>query len=289
MIINQLDFISNKSIRIVFLPFIPEYLISLISMETYVLVLLCLAAFAAGFIDAIVGGGGLIQTPMGLILLPNLPVSTVIGTLKVPAFSGTSFAAFQYLKKVAMNWKLLGIMMLLAFPSAFLGSTLLTYVSNDFMKPLLLVVLSFLVIYTYAKKNFGQHIEKNHSPGTQILNAIGISFIVGLYDGFIGPGTGSFLVVAFIAIMGFDFLHASANAKMVNLSTNFGSICLFILKGKIIWAIAIPMAVSNALGGWIGAKLAINKGNSFIRIFFLVVVIGTLIRFAYDVFYKYIF
>jgi uncharacterized membrane protein YfcA len=255
-------------------------------METYILVLLCVAAFTAGFIDAIVGGGGLIQTPMGLILLPNLPVSTVIGTLKVPAFSGTSFAAYQYLKKVDMNWKLLSIMMLLAFPSAFLGSTLLTYVSNDFMKPLLLVVLSFLVFYTYAKKNFGQHIEKNHPPRTQIFNAIGISFIVGLYDGFIGPGTGSFLVVAFIAIMGFDFLQASANAKMVNLSTNFGSICLFILKGKIIWAVAIPMAFSNALGGWLGAKLAINKGNSFIRIFFLIVVIGTLIRFGYDVFYK---
>lgn len=255
-------------------------------METYVLVLLCLAAFAAGFIDAIVGGGGLIQTPMGLILLPNLPVSTVIGTLKIPAFSGTSVAAYQYLKKVDMNWKLLSIMMILAFPSAFLGSTLLTYVSNDFMKPLLLIVLSFLVIYTYAKKNFGQHVEKHHTPRTQIFNAVAISFIVGLYDGFIGPGTGSFLVVAFIAIMGFDFLHASANAKMVNLSTNFGSICLFILKGKIIWSIALPMAASNAVGGWIGAKLAISKGNSFIRIFFLVVVIGTLIRFAYDVFFK---
>lgn len=255
-------------------------------METYIIILLCIAAFFAGFIDAIVGGGGLIQTPVGLILLPNLPVSTVIGSLKVPAFSGTSFAAFQYIKKVDMNWRLLGIMMCLAFPSAFLGSTLLTYVSNNFMKPLLLVVLSFLVIYTYAKKNFGQHVERNISSKTQILNAIGISFVVGFYDGFIGPGTGSFLVVAFIALMGFDFLHASANAKMVNLSTNFGSICLFMLKGKIIWAIAIPMAFCNAFGGWIGAKLAINKGNGFIRIFFLVVVIGTLIRFGYDVFYK---
>lgn len=255
-------------------------------MDVTILLLLCLAAFAAGFIDAIVGGGGLIQTPVGLILLPSLPVATVIGTLKVPAFSGTSFAAFQYLKKVDLNWKLLGIMMLLAFPSAFLGSTLLMYVSNDFMKPLLLVVLSFLVIYTYAKKNFGQQIEKNISSQRQLLNAVAISFVVGLYDGFIGPCTGSFLVVAFIAIMGFDFLHASANAKMVNLATNFGSICLFMLKGKIIWAIALPMAASNALGGWLGAKLAINKGNGFIRIFFLVVVIGTLVRFAYDVFYK---
>lgn len=255
-------------------------------METYIIFLLCLAAFAAGFIDAIVGGGGLIQTPMGLILLPNLPVSTVIGTLKIPAFSGTSFAAFQYLKKVVIQWKLLLIMMFLAVPSAFLGSTILTYVSNDFMKPLLLVVLSLLAIYTYARKNFGQQVAKDHSNTTQVLYAVLISIIVGFYDGFIGPGTGSFFVVAFIALMGFDFLHASANAKMVNLATNFGSICLFISKGKIIWAIALPMAASNALGGWLGAKLAINKGNGFIRIFFLIVVIGTLLRFAYDVFYK---
>jgi uncharacterized membrane protein YfcA len=154
------------------------------------------------------------------------------------------------------------------------------------MKPLLLVVLSLLVVYTFAQKNFGQHIVKTHSARTQVFYAVLISFVVGFYDGFIGPGTGSFLVLAFIALMGFDFLHASANAKMVNLATNFGSICLFMLKGKIIWAIAIPMAFSNALGGWLGAKLAINKGNKFIRIFFLVVVIGTLIRFAYDVFYK---
>ena len=255
-------------------------------METYIIILLCIAAFAAGFIDAIVGGGGLIQTPAGLILLPNLPVSTVIGSLKIPAFSGTSFAAYQYLKKVTMNWKLLIIMMSLAMPSAFLGSTLLTYMSNDFMKPLLLFILSLLAIYTYAKKNFGQLVEKNISERAQIINAVLISFIVGFYDGFIGPGTGSFLVVAFIALMGFDFLHASANAKMVNLATNFGSICLFALKGKIIWVIALPMAACNAMGGWLGAKLAISKGNSFIRVFFLVVVIGTLIRFGYDVFWK---
>jgi uncharacterized membrane protein YfcA len=245
---------------------------------------LCIGAFLAGFVDAVVGGGGLIQTPLGLILLPNLPVATIIGTLKIPSFSGTFFAAFQYLKKIEMNWKLLLIMMVLAVPSAFAGSTLLTYVSNDFMKPLLLVILSLLVVYTYAKKNFGQQSDKSHSNFQQILYAVLISIVIGFYDGFIGPGTGSFFVLAFITLLGFDFLQASANAKMVNLATNFGSICLFIFKGKIIWAIAIPMAICNAIGGFIGAKLAINKGNKFIRVFFLIVVIGTLIRFAYDVF-----
>lgn len=253
-------------------------------MDIYLILLLCFVAFLAGFVDAIVGGGGLIQTPMGLILLPNLPVSTVIASLKIPSFSGTFFAAIQYLKKIEMNWKLVLVMMLFSIPSAFAGSALLTYVSNDFMKPLLLIVLSFLVLYTYTKKNFGQQSNTSHSKKQLIGNAILISVIIGFYDGFIGPGTGSFLVVAFISILGFDFLQASANAKMVNLATNFGSIFLFILKGKIIWMIAIPMAVCNAFGGYLGAKLAIKKGNKFIRIFFLLIIIGTLIRFSLDVF-----
>ena len=253
-------------------------------MDSSIIVFLCVAAFAAGFVDAVVGGGGLIQTPMGLILLPGFPVSTVIGTLKIPSFSGTVFAAVEYLKKIQMDWKLLITMMVLAIPSAYAGSELLTHLSNSFMKPLLLVILSMLVVYTYVKKNFGQHSDKSHSVGQQLLYAVLISITIGFYDGFIGPGTGSFFVVAFITIMGFDFLQASANAKMVNLATNFGSIVLFVIKGKIIWSIAIPMAVCNAIGGFIGAKVAIKRGNKFIRIFFLIVIIGTLLRFAYDVF-----
>jgi uncharacterized membrane protein YfcA len=255
-------------------------------METYIIILLCVAAFFAGFVDAIVGGGGLIQTPVALILMPNLAVSSIIGSLKIPAFSGTSFAANQYLKKVDMNWKLLSIMAIVAFASAFLGSNLLTKVHNDFMKPLLLVMLILIAIYTFIKKDFGIHQEKEHTVKRQILLAVSMSICIGFYDGFIGPGTGSFLVLGFVSVLGFDFLHASANAKMVNLATNFGSICLFVLKGKIIWAIAFPMAVCNAFGGWIGAKLAIKKGNGFIRIFFLIVVIGTLLRFGYDVLFK---
>lgn len=254
-------------------------------METYIIIILCIAAFFAGFVDAIVGGGGLIQTPVALILLPNLAVSSIIGSLKIPAFSGTAFAARQYLKKVQMNWKLLSIMAIVAFISAFLGSNLLTKVPNNFMKPLLLIVLTFIAIYTFAKKNLGQHQHKEWSDQKLYFLAILMSVCIGFYDGFIGPGTGSFLVLAFVSVLGFDFLHASANAKMVNLATNFGSICLFVLKGKIIWALAIPMAVCNACGGFIGAKLAIKKGNGFIRVFFLIVVIGTLLRFGYDVFF----
>jgi uncharacterized protein len=255
-------------------------------METYIIILLCIASFFAGFVDAVVGGGGLIQTPVALILLPNLPIASIIGSLKIPGISGTSVAAYQYLKNVAMNWKLLVIMAFFSCGFAFFGSELLTQVSNKFMKPLLFVILILLAIYTFIKKDFGQQQLKELPENKMLFYGIIISSFIGFYDGFIGPGTGSFLVVAFITILGFDFLHASANAKMVNIASNIGSITLFIFKGKIIWAMAIPMAFCNAFGGWLGAKTALKKGNGFIRIFFLVVVIGTLIRFGYDVFFK---
>lgn len=253
---------------------------------TTTIILLCLAAFAAGFIDAIVGGGGLVQTPAGLILLPLLPVSTVIGTLKIPAFSGTFLAAIQYIKKVHIHWRLVAVMVLLAFGSAMAGSYCLSRVDNYFMKPLLLVILVLVALYTYSKKNFGVHSEKDHSPKQQMIYSIATSIILGFYDGFVGPGAGSFLVLAFITLLGFDFLKSSAHAKIVNLATNFGSILFFAGSGRILFSIAIPMALCNALGGTLGARLAIVKGNKFIRIFFLVIVTGTILRFAYDVFFK---
>jgi uncharacterized protein len=250
------------------------------------LILLCTAAFFAGFIDAIVGGGGLIQTPSALILLPQYPVATVIGTLKIPAFTGTFFAAMQYAKRVSFNYKQLLLMMSIAFMAAFAGSALLTIVSNHFMKPLLLAVLVVVFIYTLLNKNFGNHTAKTHSVKTQWLYIILISLIIGFYDGFIGPGAGSFLVLAFISLLGYDFLRAGAHAKFVNLATNLGSIVFFAASGKIIYTIALPMAVCNGAGGILGARLALLKGNAFIRIFFLIVVTGTIIRFAYDVFFK---
>lgn len=154
------------------------------------------------------------------------------------------------------------------------------------MKPVILCILILVAFYTFAKKNFGQHTEKAHSAGEWIGYGIGIGLVVGFYDGFIGPGAGSFLILLFISILGFDFLKASAHAKLINLSTNMGSIIFFVMKGSIIYKIAIPMAIANGLGGMTGARLAILKGNKFVRIFFLLVVTGTIIRFAYDIFFK---
>ncbi len=249
------------------------------------LALLCLAAFFAGFVDAVVGGGGLIQTPAGLVILPREQVATVIGTLKIPAFSGTMIAAVQYAKKVQLNWRLLLLMAPLAFCSSLAGSYVLTQVSNAFMKPVLFIVLIMVAVYTFMNRNFGIHSEKSHNRSRKIIYGILISTLLGFYDGFIGPGTGSFLVLIFIGLLGFDFVKASAHAKFINLSTNLGSILLFSASGKIIYAIAIPMAISNAAGGFFGARLALLKGNKFIKIFFLVVVILTIIRFGYDIFF----
>ncbi|MEP7233685.1 MAG: TSUP family transporter [Ignavibacteriota bacterium] len=250
------------------------------------LLLLCLAAFAAGFVDAIVGGGGLIQIPVGLLLLPQYSVATVIGTTKIPSFCGTSFAAYQYSRHVDLNYKHLALMTLLAGCAAFFGSFVLTRVSNEFMKPLLLILFSAIAIYTYRKKDFGSHSLKYRTPSQIVGIAIAVSLTLGFYDGFIGPGTGSFLIWAFITMLGLDFLHASADAKFVNLSTNIGSILLFALSGKIIYSIALPMALFNAAGGFLGAKLAILKGNNFIRGIFLTVVSATLLKLGYDYFMK---
>lgn len=254
-------------------------------MEFELILLLCSFAFCAGFVDSIVGGGGLIQTPLSLAVLPQIPVATVIGTLKIPAFTGTAFASFQYLKKIKIQWRLFIIMAFIAFLSAFLGSKLLTMIDNDFMKPLLFIVLILLFIYTIFKKDFGQAKAKSIDKKNAIIKGILIAFVVGMYDGFIGPATGTFFIVAFVSLLRMDFLQASSTAKLVNLATNFGSICLFLITGKIIWAIAIPMAICNGLGGFIGAKLAISKGNKFIRYIFMFVILLSICRFGYEVFF----
>ncbi len=250
------------------------------------IILLCLAAFAAGFIDAIVGGGGLIQTPAILITLPQYPVATLLGTTKIPSFIGTSMAAKQYARIVELQWKLLAMMCGISMIAAYAGSKTVSMVSNAFMKPVIFGVLILVAIYTYSKKDFGTAATSMPTPKKAWLIAGSFSILIGFYDGFIGPGAGSFLVLFFISALGFDFLRASAHAKFVNLATNMGSILFFSGTGHILYQYAIPMAICNFTGSMLGAKLAILKGNSFIRLFFLLVIIGTMIRFGYDLFLK---
>jgi len=247
------------------------------------MIILCIVAFFAGFVDSIVGGGGLIQTPAGLILLPNNPVAQVIGSLKIPSFTGTLFAAATFLKKVKIPIARVVLFTSIAFTASYTGSYCLTMVSNAFMKPVIFIVLIAIAIYTFSEKNFGQE-TKNENLTFPWYKGVLICLAIGFYDGFIGPGAGSLLVIAFITFLGFDFLQANAHAKVVNLATNMGSIVLFIMKGAILWHIALPMAICNAVGGIIGSRMALSKGNRFIRTVFLWVIIATLCRLGYDVF-----
>lgn len=246
------------------------------------LMLLCLAAFAAGFIDAIVGGGGLLQTPAILLVLPHYPVATLLGTTKIPSLAGTSIAAYKYSRQVKFSLKVLLACASMAFLAALLGAYSVSMIDNRVIKPVILVVLIGVAVYTYFNKQFGIQKHKNHSVAKQLGLAAAFGLIIGFYDGLIGPGTGSFLILVFIAVLGFDFIGASAHAKMVNLATNLAAILYFSTTGHVLFQYALPMAAFNIAGAFFGAKLALLKGNSFVRIFFLIVVFGTIIKFAFE-------
>lgn len=250
------------------------------------LLLLCLVAFCAGFVDAIVGGGGLLQTPAMLVILPQYPVATLLGTTKIPSLSGTAFAAWRYSRHVDVNWRLMGSIAALAFGGAVLGAYCVTLIDNAVIKPVIFFVLVGVAAYSFFNKNFGQPRAVTHSPVQQMVLGMLAGLIIGFYDGLIGPGTGTFLILIFIALLGYDFLHASASAKLINMATNLAAICYFGGTGNILYRFAIPMAICNMSGAFFGTRLALLKGNRFIRVFFLLVVLGTMLRLAWDIFIR---
>jgi uncharacterized protein len=250
------------------------------------LILLCVVSFGAGFIDSIVGGGGLLQTPAMLIILPQYPVATVLGTSKIPSLSGTSFAAWRYSQNVSLNWKFLVFIAAFAFGGAILGAHSVSLIDNSLIKPIIFVILILVAFYTYFKKNFGLQQVKDQSLLQQLATGLVFGFLIGFYDGLVGPGTGTFLILAFISLLGSDFLHASASAKLINMATNIAAIIYFGSTGQILYEFAIPMALFNIGGSMLGTRLALLKGNRFIRYFFLIVVFATILRFAYDIFFK---
>ncbi len=199
------------------------------------IIILCFAAFAAGFIDSIIGGGGLVQTPATLITLPQYSLASLLGTTKIPSLFGASIAAVQYSLRVKINWKLLTLMCSIAVTAAYAGSKTVAIVSNIFMKPILFAVLIIVAIYTYTKKDFGMSVKTAISKKKEIFYAISFALLIGFYDGFIGPGAGSFMILFFISIFGFDFLKASAHSKLLNVSTNIGSILYFSGSGNILY------------------------------------------------------
>lgn len=247
------------------------------------LILLCLFAFTAGFVDAVAGGGGLIQLPAMFILQTQLSLVQTLATNKTASFSGTSVAVIRYIRRVDIDWKHLSPIIISALVASFAGALLVSFIHKEQFMPFIITALVLVLAYTILKRELGLH--HNVKPLSQtkyLVYAIATGGVLGLYEGLIGPGTGSFLLFAFITLFGYDFLHASANAKIINVAANIGALLFFIAKGFVVWSIAIPVALCNMAGNYAGAHVAIKKGSGFIRLFFILVSVALIIKLGYD-------
>jgi len=248
------------------------------------IILLAVFSFIAGFIDAVVGGGGLVIIPFLLINFPNIALPVVFGTNKIAAFSGTMVAAFQYMKRVRFNFALLFIISVFAFIASYLGAKTVSNINSESLKPFILLILIVIATYTFFKRDLGAVQTKNLAFWKQAVYGSLFALAIGFYDGFFGPGTGSFLVLAFVVVLGFEFVTASAYAKVVNCITNISALIVFIKNDQYILAMAILMLVFNVAGSYMGSKMALKKGNVFIRKIFLVIVTLMIARYGWEVF-----
>lgn len=247
---------------------------------------LTLASLFAGFIDSIVGGGGLILVPVLFSVMPNASPATLLGTNKSASVWGTAAAAAQFHHRVGLRFRTLLPAGVLAFAGSLVGAWGLTVVPGDFLRKLLPVVLVLLLIYTLARKDLGRHHAPRFSGRAELLATALVGVAVGLYDGFFGPGTGSFFIFLFVRWLGYDFLNAAASAKLLNAMTNLGALLLFGLKGHVLWQLGLTMAVANVAGSLIGARVAIKHGAGFVRKVFIAVVGALILKTAYDAFLR---
>jgi uncharacterized membrane protein YfcA len=247
---------------------------------------LSLLAFVAGLVDSVVGGGGLIQLPALLLLLPqdvSRDVASVLGTNKAASICGTAMAVVQYNARISIRWSSIAPAALTAFAFAFVGSMAVSYLPDTWLEPMLLVLLVGVAVYTFKRPDLGAL----HAPAFALhherLIGIAVGAAIGFYDGFFGPGTGSFLLFTFVGLFGFDFLTASASAKVVNFATNVAAVSWFASTGHVLVSYAVPMAVCQIAGALTGTRIAIARGNRFVRALFLVVATGLIVRFAWEV------
>lgn len=236
------------------------------------------ASFFAGFIDSIAGGGGLIQLPALLIGLPKSETAEVLGTNKLSAVFGTTTAAALYRKQIKPDPKILIAMGLPAFLGSAGGAVLASKIPTSSMRPMVLVLLIIVAIYTWFKPDLGKFENLRHLPKRRVQIAAFAGVVIGFYDGIFGPGTGSFLMLILVASLGYAFITASAIAKVVNVATNVGAIMVFGINGAVIWQIGIIMGVANISGAIIGARLAIKGGSTLVRKVFLLVTVALIVK-----------
>ncbi|MFC6357723.1 sulfite exporter TauE/SafE family protein [Luteococcus peritonei] len=241
-----------------------------------------LAAFLAGWVDAVVGGGGLIQLPSLLIGLPNEEVASISGTNKLSSAAGTGTATLTYLRKVSVEWRSALPLMACAWLGSTLGAQLVQLMPRALFTPVVLVVLLVVGTYTVRRPQLGLHHELKHSGTAHLLRLAVIGLVIGVYDGFLGPGTGTFFVISLVALLGYGFLQASVLTKLANLTTNVAALTVLGLSGHVLWGLGGAMALANLTGGFLGARMAIRHGNAFVRKVFLVVVGLLALKLAWD-------
>jgi uncharacterized protein len=250
------------------------------------LLIVALASGLAGFVDAIVGGGGLVLLPALFATFPTASPATLMGTNKGGAIWGTAWAARQYAGRVTMNWRSLRPAAAGALLGSFVGAWVVTLVSPDGLRKALPLVLIGILAYTLARKDLGRHHAPRHAAATEAVLAGAIGLGIGFYDGFFGPGTGSFFVFLFVRVLGYDFLNASAAAKLLNTATNAAALLLFAWKGHVWWRVAAVLAVANVVGSLLGTRLALRHGAGFVRGVFVVVVGALILKTGHDVFLR---
>ena len=248
------------------------------------LLVLVFSAFVAGAIDAVVGGGGLIQIPALFAVHPGESAATLFGTNKCASVVGTANATWRYARRVVMPWRTILPAALAAFALSYAGAAAVAWLPKDAVRPMILGLLIFAAVYTLRKKEFGQIHQPSQSGLRGLICAILLGGVIGFYDGFFGPGTGSFLIFLFIRFFGFDFLHASAGSKVVNVATNLAALAYFIPNGYVLPVLAALMAAANVSGSIAGTWLALKHGSGFIRKVFLLMVGVLIVKFAWDTF-----
>lgn len=246
------------------------------------LLLVTAAGALAGFIDAIVGGGGLVLLPALFAVYPAAPPATLLGTNKASAVWGTGWATVQYARRVSLRWRALVPAVVTAVLGSLAGAWVVTRVSPDGLRRLLPFILLAVLLYTLARKDLGRRHAPRLDGRAEALAASAIGAAVGFYDGFFGPGTGSFLVFLFVRALGYDFLHASASAKLLNTATNASALALFAWQGHVWWHVAAVVAVANVVGSAVGARAALRHGAGFVRVVFIVVVGALIVKTGYD-------
>ncbi|ARF55218.1 sulfite exporter TauE/SafE family protein [Streptomyces gilvosporeus] len=248
------------------------------------LTLLCLAALTAGWIDAVVGGGGLLLLPALLVGLPHTPVAYVLGTNKSTAVAGTTAAALTYVRKAPIDVRRALRIGLAAAAGSVGGAFFAAGINSAVLRPLIMAVLLAVLLFILFRPAFGTAPAPSEPVTRQRMLAaiLAAGLGLGFYDGLIGPGTGAFLVVTLTAILHMDLVTSSATSKVINVCTNLGALTMFAIQGTVLWQLGALLALLNLTGGLIGARMALKRGAGFVRGVLVVVVIGLLCKLAFD-------